>query len=231
MISFGAVIHNEEKHIVGMLNNIKDYTDDIVIIDQASTDKTKELVIAWSKGWDGEINWIDETAKGYGDPDRTKLLASGKYDWMFMIDADERIPSGIPFDKIVSLGYDAINFPMRSLYFKADSGYENMSYEDCLKHGTEVNEGYPDYHPRLLKKGTIWDVAVHTVPHFERIYNAYEYNMLHLKTYEIQMAKNVRYAEQFPQWRDRLDMHCRHVQRSLGLPQVGLDWKRDNEVH
>lgn len=222
MISFGAVIHNEERHILGLLNNLRHYTDDIVLIDQASTDKTEELVMEWSKTWKGDINWIPETAKGYGDPDRTLLLRSGKYGWMFMIDADERIPLGIPLIHLSNMGYDAVNFPMRSLYFPPESGYENMSYGELMKNGKEVNEGYPDYHPRFLKHGTVWDDAVHTFPKFERIYNAKEWDMLHLKTYEAQLRKNVHYVRMFPQWQERLDAHTRYIQSQLGFPTIGL---------
>ena len=226
MISIGMVIYKDGKFINGLLDNISPYTDDIVIIEQRDfkrDDFMAEKMLWWQKNHPGvAISHHITTPKGYGDPDRTTLLALGRYDWMLMIDADERIPAGIPFDEIVSKGYDAVNLPMRSLYFEPGSGFEGMSYEQLLTKGKEVNEGYPDWHPRLLKKGTEWPADVHNRPQFRRIFNAEGYDMLHLKTYEAQLAKNKKYAEMFPEWAARLDGHCRYVQQQLGLPIVGL---------
>lgn len=223
MISFGAVIHNEQDLIQGMLNNISDYTDDIVIINQASTDDTLAKISQWCHETGKRVRIFDTEHKGYGDPDRTLLLSAGVYDWMMMIDADERIPQGIPFDELVAKGYDAINLPMRSLYFENDDYLDPAcSYEWFLQYGVEVNEGYPDYHPRLLKKGTIWPSAVHDRFRAAKEYNAKEYNMLHLKTYAKQMEKNRNYVRLFPDWEQRLNNHCLYVQQSLNKPLVGL---------
>ena len=215
MISVGSMIHNESAHIIGMLDNIKSYTDDIKIVDQSSDDGTIEKINKWAKTFDGTVTIETTNFKGTPEPDRTRLLQIPKYEWVFMIDADERLPAGIPFDEIIAQGYEAYNFPMRSLYFKTGSGYELMSYEDCLKNGTEIYEGYPDWHPRLLRKGTIWPHAIHDRPRFKRILNIPEYDMLHLKTLEIQLRKNEHYMRQFPEWAARMTEHSQYVTNEL----------------
>lgn len=224
-LSFGTIIYNELPHIEGLLNNIAPYTDDIVVIDQSSTDGSEELANQWklkNSWWKGAITWKVVENKRYSDPDRTLILSMGKYDWMFLIDADERIPTNVPFDDLITAGWDAINFPMRSLYFDEGCGYEGWEYEALKNGGREVNEGYPDLHPRLLKKGTAWPVKIHQRPFFKKEYNASEYDMLHLKTFEKQMAKNRKYVELYPDMREFQDRHCRYIQQSLGYPVVGL---------
>lgn len=221
MIAFGSILYNEEQMIKGMLENIKSYCNELIIINQSSTDKTADII---KESWPEDMLVLKRTLnKKYADPDRTWLLSMPKKnDWIFMIDADERLPGGIDFDKLISSGYDGIDFPMRSLYFEEGSGYENWDYDTLIKNGKEVNEGYPDWHIRLLKKGTQWPEKVHQRPVFRREFNAVGYDMLHIKTYEKQLEKARRYAMLYPDTSQFHNNYIMYIQHELGKEVKGL---------
>jgi len=225
MITFGAILYNEEKFIRGLLNNIKPYCNELIIIDQESTDKTIEYVKASSKtdGWGNDLILKQTTNKKYADPDRTLLLSlPDKNNWIFMIDADERLCDNIPFDDLIEMGYDGVNLPMKSLYFEEDSGYEDWDYNTLIEKGQEVNEGYPDWHIRLLRKGTIWPEKIHGQGIVKKQYNAPEYNMLHIKTYEKQLEKARRYATLYPDTVQFHNNYITYIQKQLGKEVKGL---------
>ena len=222
-VSIGLIVHNEALNIRGCIQNILIHTDNIVIIDQSSTDNTVDI-IRQELGESGKT-WevITTECKGYADPDRTLLLSKGMYDWMFLIDADERIPHNIDWEKLTTGQHGAVNFPMRSIYFNEDEKYGDYSYEECLANGKEVWEGYPDYHPRLLPKGTVWPAGVHERPTFRRIINApASCDMLHLKTYEKQLEKDKKYALMFPEWAKDMHGHALFIQEQLNKPLSGI---------
>jgi len=221
MITFGTILYNEEKLIRGLLNNIRGYCDELIVIDQKSTDKTVQYIKAnWGRN---ELVLKQTTNKKYADPDRTWLLSlPQKNDWIFMIDADERIPDNIPFDELINKGYDGINLPMKSLYFEESDGYEDWDYKTLLEKGKEVNEGYPDWHIRLLKKGTTWPDGIHTKPTFKKEYNANGYDMLHIKTYERQLERARKYAMLYPQTLQFHNNYISYIQQQLGKEIKGL---------
>ena len=216
MIAFGTILYNEEKLIRGLITNISRYCDELVVVDQESTDKTIEIV---KKACGDEPSLIIANVKNkkYCEPHRTLLLSlPQKYDWMFVIDADERLPDNIPIDELTAKGYDAISFPMRSLYFEEGSGYEEWFYDELREKGKEIDEHYPDYHCRLLKKDTVWPAEIHETPSFNKEYNASDYDMLHIKTYEGQLAKVRKYNELFPGQTIYYNAYLKHIQKQLG---------------
>lgn len=224
MITFGSILYNEENMVKGLLNNIQSYCDELKVIDQDSTDRTVALFVEYlNKHPEIHISITCVPNKKYADPDRTLLLSlPKKHDWIFMIDADERLPEDIPFDELVAKGYEGINFPMRSLYFEEGSGYEDWDYKTLLEKGKEVMEGYPDFHIRLLKKGTVWPEKVHERPTFKKELNAVDYDMLHIKTYEGQLEKAQRYAKLYPDTKQFHDNYIRYIQDQLGKERRGL---------
>ena len=78
------ITRNEERNIVDCLESVS-WADEIVVIDSHSTDKTVELAHRYTKGV-YSVDW-----KGYA---AAKIFALQHVvnDWVFWIDADERVP-------------------------------------------------------------------------------------------------------------------------------------------
>lgn len=83
MISACLIVLNEEKRIKKVLNNIKSYVDEIVVVDGGSTDNTAAIAEKagarvfyrkWDNNFGAQRNFAIKKAKG---------------DWIFIIDADE----------------------------------------------------------------------------------------------------------------------------------------------
>lgn len=83
-LSVVIITFNEEKNIFRCLDSIKGLTDDIVVVDSFSTDKTAEICEAFN------IHFIQRKWEGYS---ATKNFANAqaKYDWVLSLDADEAL--------------------------------------------------------------------------------------------------------------------------------------------
>ncbi len=84
-ISVSMIVKNEEEMLPGCLESIKDIADEIIIVDTGSTDKTKEIALAYgAKVYDFE--WIDDFSAA-----RNHSLKKCSGDWILYLDADERL--------------------------------------------------------------------------------------------------------------------------------------------
>ncbi len=164
-ISVVLASFNEEKNIAACLESVKGWVDEIIIVDEFSTDKTKE--IAESLG-----------AKVFQSPHeqifhitKNKAIAKAKSDWILQLDADERISAGMKTEiqgilEGTYFGYDCWLSPLKekiNLIFpifqspkslnKAASAYwlprKNFFLNRYLLHTGQ----YPDPVIRLFQKG------------------------------------------------------------------------------
>lgn len=91
MISAIILTHNEEKNIKECLETVK-WCDEIIVIDDVSTDRTVELAkkqgaVVFSRKLDG--NFSDQ--RNFG-------LSKAKGEWVLFIDADERVSEALWFE-------------------------------------------------------------------------------------------------------------------------------------
>lgn len=86
-ISAVIVAHNEEKKIEGCLQSL-DFTDEIVVILDKCSDKTKEIVLKYTNKII-EGSWSIEGAR------RNVALGAANGEWILEIDADERISADL----------------------------------------------------------------------------------------------------------------------------------------
>jgi glycosyltransferase involved in cell wall biosynthesis len=136
MISASMIVKNEEAMLGACLASINKL-DEIVILDTGSTDKTVEIAKKYtSKVYADEYKWSDNFAEA-----RNLSLSKCHGDWIFIIDADEKLIS--PVDQL---------------------------YEDVNKHSDEhiininVNGNKTSMlAPRLFKNNTgiVWKGAIH----------------------------------------------------------------------
>lgn len=112
-ISVVLATFNEEKNIKDCLDSVKDWVDEMIVVDEFSTDKTKE--IAERLG-----------AKVYEEPHeqifhitKNKAINKAKSTWILQLDADERITPEMKKEIIGILegtyfGFDSWISPLRS---------------------------------------------------------------------------------------------------------------------
>lgn len=95
MLSFIAALYNEENEVVNLLNHIAPYVDGIYLVDDGSTDSTRNLVMDWFYVPDLKPYLDFSTILHTGRPETVKQAALEKVpdgDWVVMLDADERFP-------------------------------------------------------------------------------------------------------------------------------------------
>jgi glycosyltransferase involved in cell wall biosynthesis/Flp pilus assembly protein TadD len=87
-ISACLIVRNEEKLLEKCLNSIRDYVDEIIIVDTGSTDRTVEI----AESFGARIYhhpWEDHFSRH-----RNQSFGYAKYDWILYIDADEELLPG-----------------------------------------------------------------------------------------------------------------------------------------
>lgn len=84
-ISAALATYNEEENIVDCLTSLKNFADEIVIVDGNSADRTAEL--AQKLG----AKVIKTTNKPMFHINKNLAIAACRGDWIFLIDADERV--------------------------------------------------------------------------------------------------------------------------------------------
>lgn len=145
-ISATIIVRNEEDNIADVCETVA-WADEIVIVDSASVDRTVEIAGRYTdkifqrefKGYKDKHQFADEQTTG---------------DWIFWIDADERVTPGLKetIDKLRRLD-DA----------RLADGYRIARKTWFLNQWIRHGGWYPDYQMRLYRKDkSYWDgVAPH----------------------------------------------------------------------
>jgi len=169
--SITVVIHtrNEEKNIKESVQSAKILANTILIVDMESTDKT----VTFAKEVDTTIKTFPFSH--YVEPARAFGIQSAKTDWVFILDADERMTKELADEikTVISrqssdIGKTDFNKPTtenRQLktYYKVPR--KNIFGKNkWLKHGG----WWPDYQIRLFYKSALidWPKQIHSTPKF-----------------------------------------------------------------
>ena len=148
-ISILIQTHNEEKNIEGCIASAKILSDVVVVVDMESTDKTKELAAQ---------NGAAVTSfpfSHYVEPGRAFGLQKIITDWVFILDADERMTEGLAEEIRTAL------MDTEFTYYKVPR--KNMfAGVKWLQHGG----WWPDEQMRLIKIAAFqsWPTQIHSTP-------------------------------------------------------------------
>lgn len=83
MISLCMIVKDEEEIIEKSLKEVKNYVDEIIIVDTGSKDRTKEIAKSYTeKIYD--FKWCNDFSKA-----RNYSISLATYDWILVLDADE----------------------------------------------------------------------------------------------------------------------------------------------
>lgn len=160
MISASMIVKNEEKCLEQCLSSIKGI-DEIVILDTGSTDATAKIAEKYTdKVFVGEYEWCDDFAGA-----RNESLKRCSGDWIFIIDADEKLETGVGslvnavknangqdvlMAKVVSGGtafWSARLFKNNGIRWKG-AVHNHLTKTGSKKTGVVVNCGWSENHGR-----------------------------------------------------------------------------------
>jgi tetratricopeptide (TPR) repeat protein len=103
-VSLCMIVKNEEKHLARCLHSVKPVVDEIVIVDTGSTDRTKEIGVAFGAHV-ADFPWVGDFSKA-----RNFSLSQASCDWILVLDADE-ILSARDHENLRKLIHSVQTFP------------------------------------------------------------------------------------------------------------------------
>jgi (heptosyl)LPS beta-1,4-glucosyltransferase len=149
MAKISVVINtlNEEKNIQKALFSVKDFADEVVVVDMHSTDQTQDI----AKKFGAKVFQFDRV--GYVEPARNYAISKASGDYILILDADERVPSSL--GRMLKKLADSKNAD----YYRI--ARKNVVFGKWLRH----SRWWPDYNIRFFKKGSVsWNEIIHSVP-------------------------------------------------------------------
>lgn len=136
-ISVVLATFNEEENLPDCLESVKNFTDEIIIVDGGSKDKTVEI----AKNYNAKVIITDNPPIFHKN--KQKAIDLAKKDWILQLDADERVP--IELKKEILLAINNKNNSFNGYWIPRKNWFLGRF---LLKGGQ-----YPDYSLRLYLNG------------------------------------------------------------------------------
>ena len=149
MVKISVVINtlNEERNLPCLLASIKDFSDDVVIIDMNSDDNTQKIAEEFG------ARVFTHKRTGYVEPARNFAIIKAKNEWILILDADEVLTSTLS-KKLLQIAKNP-----SADYYRLPR--KNIIFGTWIKH----SKWWPDYNIRFFKKGKVsWSEVIHSVP-------------------------------------------------------------------
>jgi glycosyltransferase involved in cell wall biosynthesis len=144
-LSIVIICKNEADIIGNTLQSLQGITDDIVVMDNGSTDATIEILNFFNVQLYHGGMW-----EGFGKA-KSKAVSLAKYNWILSLDADEAVDQ--------TLKEEILKLPLTNNKIVYELRFKNFLGNKWIKHGEWGN----DKHIRLFNKETVhWnDAPVH----------------------------------------------------------------------
>ncbi len=150
-ISVAIITYNEEKNLPDCLKSVRQLADEIVVVDDSSKDKTREI----AKSFGAKV--IKTPKQTFFDSNKNVAIKACSGDWIFLLDADERVSPELAKE---------INKTVQNWFPGQPEAYwlprKNYFLGRYLRKGGQ----YPDPVLRLFKKGRalLPEESVHQQP-------------------------------------------------------------------
>lgn len=137
--------YNAERHLINVLEAVKDF-DEVLICDMHSSDDTLKI----AGKYDCKIIYHEKI--NYVEPARNFAIQHAKNDWVLVVDADEIVSEDLKMFLYNFIrnnsNYDAIAIPRKNYFL-----------------GKFMRSAYPDYCIRFFKKDSVkFSDKIHTPP-------------------------------------------------------------------
>lgn len=146
-ISLVVNTFNEENNLTRCLESIKDFADEIIVVDMHSTDRTVQI----AKKFEAKV--FEHEYTRYVEPARNFALSKAKGEWILVLDADETIEESLKKAlKEISVKdeFDYVQIPRKNIIF--GKWIKNSHW-------------WPDYLIRFFRKGKVkYSDKIHVPP-------------------------------------------------------------------
>lgn len=139
MFSIYILTYNEEVEIAACIESAQDLTDDIIVVDSYSRDRTVEIAQQYN------VRVVQHAFESHGRQ-RTWMLneVPTQYDWVYILEADERMTP--------ELFAECVQATQSDEYVGYYVAERVLFMERWIRHCTQ----YPRYQMRLFRKGKVW---------------------------------------------------------------------------
>lgn len=139
-LSVIIITRNEESNLYECLKSLNEFADEVIVVDSRSTDKTVEIALQFNATVLQPDDW-----PGYG-PQKNRALDLATGDWVFSIDADERVTA--------ELGLEIKAIIQASINDHQSTAYQISRLSWYCGRFIRYSGWQPDYVLRLFKRGT-----------------------------------------------------------------------------
>jgi len=141
------VTDREVDDLSRVLNSVRDFASEIVIVDMTSGDALFEMARKYrAKCYKHELVPYVEIVRNFG-------ISKAQNEWILIVDPDEIISSDL------SLKLKEVMYKNEADYFRLPR--KNIIFGKWIKH----SRWWPDYNIRFFKKGSVyWNEVIHSIP-------------------------------------------------------------------
>lgn len=147
MLSVVITAWNEAKNLPRAVRSVADIADEVVVVDNASTDSTAGV----AKSLGARVFHYPNSR--YVEPVRNFSITKAEGDWILLLDADEEVSpelAGVIKKLLAGKSADYYRIPRKNLIFGR---------------WIRSSHWWPDYVYRLFKKGHVtWKETIHSIP-------------------------------------------------------------------
>lgn len=146
-VSVSVLTYNEEKNIRACLESVRDFANELIVLDSGSTDRTIDIVR--ESGARVEYRAFDNYPN-----QRNAALELARGDWIFFVDADERATPALGHEirERIAMSQELNSSPTAARRSPLAGFWvprRNFIFGKEIRH-----TGWsPDYQPRVLRKG------------------------------------------------------------------------------
>jgi (heptosyl)LPS beta-1,4-glucosyltransferase len=138
---------NEEENLPKVLDSVKYWADEVVVVDMNSDDDTQKIAKA------AGAKVYKHKRMGYVEPARNYAISKAKGDWILILDADELVSKKL----LETLAEIAIAKQYNYVFIPR----KNIIFNKWIQH----SRWWPDYNIRFFKKNSVtWQDDIHSIP-------------------------------------------------------------------
>lgn len=150
-ISAVYCIHNGEEFLEKSLKSIRDFADEIIVVDLESTDKTIEIAKKY------KVKIFKHKNLRYVEPVRNFGISKATGDWILVLDPDEELSSELK--NLLKNEINSSTVEPRADYYRLPR--KNIIFGKWIEH----SGWWPDYNIRFFRKDYVsWNEVIHSVP-------------------------------------------------------------------